>query len=223
MMNRQMLLERVSFARRLAPPVLEALAGAAHEQAVARGAIVTVEGEPAEAMYVVAEGRVKIVRHSLDGREQILHIAEQFDHFNTVPMFGGGSCPATSETLAAGRLLVLPRERILQLAHEHPDLALALLGEFANRLRGLVGLVDTLALHTVNGRLARLLLDQARQSAIGQRPPVLTQAEMAAHIGSVREMVGRALKTFEAAGLIRMERGSIQIIDPAGLERQADL
>lgn len=221
-MDRRTLLEQVSFVRRLPALIVDALARGAGEQAVERGAIITVEGEPAAAMYVVAEGRVKIVRHSLEGREQILHIAEPFDHFNTVPVFGGGSCPATSEALLPTRLLVLPREQIRQIAYEHPDLALALLGEFANRLRGLVGLVDTLALHTVNGRLARLLLDQAAAAAAGHPAPLLTQAEMAAHIGSVREMVGRALKTFEAAGLIRLERGSLQICDPAGLQRQAD-
>ena len=222
-MGRPTLIQRVSFARHLSAPVLADLASSASERSIERGAIITLEGEPAAAMYVVLEGRVKVVRHSLEGREQILHIVEPFDHFNTVPIFGGGSCPATTEALLPTRLLLWPRDQMHHLAQTHSELALAILGEFANRLRGMVGLIENLALHTVNGRLARLLLQQAALAEQGQAVMVLTQAEMAAHIGSVREMVGRALKAFEAAELISIERGSIQIIDPAGLAAQADL
>ncbi len=222
-MERPTLIQRVSFARHLSAPVLADLASSASERSIERGAIITLEGEPAAAMYVVLEGRVKVVRHSLEGREQILHIVEPFDHFNTVPIFGGGACPATTEALQPTRLLIWPSDQMRHLAQTHSELALAILGEFANRLRGMVGLIENLALHTVNGRLARLLLQQAALAEQGQAVTVLTQAEMAAHIGSVREMVGRALKAFEAAGLISIERGSIQIIDPAGLAAQADL
>jgi CRP-like cAMP-binding protein len=222
-MDRPTLIQKVSFAHQLAEPVLAALASSASEQSIERGAIITLEGEPAAAMYVVLEGRVKVVRHSVEGREQILHIVEPFDHFNTVPIFGGGSCPATTEALLPTRLLIWPRDQMRQLAQTHAELAMALLGEFANRLRGMVGLVENLALHTVNGRLARLLLQQAALAEQGNAPSVLTQADMAAHIGSVREMVGRALKAFEAAGLISLNRGTIQIIDPAGLAAQSDL
>ncbi len=222
-MDRPALIQRVSFARHLSEPVLADLAGSASDQSIERGTIITLEGEPAAAMYVVTEGRVKVVRHSLEGREQILHIVEPFDHFNTVPIFGGGSCPATTEALLPTHLLIWPRDQMRQLAQTHAELSMALLGEFANRLRGMVGLVENLALHTVNGRLARLLLQQAALAEQGQPVAVLTHAEMASHIGSVREMVGRALKAFEAAGLISIGRGSIQIIDPAGLATQADL
>ena len=109
-MDKRMLVAHVSFARGLAEPILDNLADLAQERRFERGAMITLEGEPADAMYVVADGRVKIVRHSHEGREQILHIAEQFDHFNTVPIFGGGSCPATTEALVPTGLLVLPRD-----------------------------------------------------------------------------------------------------------------
>jgi CRP-like cAMP-binding protein len=87
-------------------------------------------------------------------------------------------------------------------------------------MRHLVNLVDELALHTVQGRLAGLLLAQAAAAERGETAPPLTQAEMAAHLGTVREMIGRTLKTFEALGLVRVERGQITILDRAGLEAQ---
>lgn len=220
-MSKQAILAQVSFARQLSDTVLRQLAAGAIERHVERGTVITLEGEPARAMYIVATGRVKIVRHSLEGREQIMRIAEQFEHFNTVPLFDQGPCPATTEALVTSDLLELPTLLLRQLASAHSELALALLDEFAGRLRELVRLVETLALHTVNGRLARLLLDQAEDMAQGRPTSPLTQADMAARIGSVREMVGRTLKSFEAGGLIRMERGAISIVDPEGLEQAA--
>jgi len=74
----------------------------------------------------------------------------------------------------------------------------------------------------VQGRLAGLLLDQAAAAERGEPPQQLTQAEMAAHLGTVREMVGRALKTFEVLGLIQLDRGVITLLDRAGLEAQRE-
>jgi CRP-like cAMP-binding protein len=73
----------------------------------------------------------------------------------------------------------------------------------------------------VQGRLASLLLTQAEAAARGEAYP-LTQAEIAARIGTVREMVGRTLRSFEGAGLIRQDRGAIVVVDRAGLEREAE-
>jgi len=99
--------------------------------------------------------------------------------------------------------------------------ALRLLADSCRYLRRLVDLVDDLALTTVQGRLARLLLTQAEEGEAGIVQP-LTQSEMAARLGTVREMIGRSLKTFEGMGLIRIERGVIVIVDRAGLERESE-
>jgi CRP/FNR family transcriptional regulator, cyclic AMP receptor protein len=175
--------------------------------------VIQLEGEPAEAMYVVGEGQVKINRIAANGREQVMNIISPGSHFNTVPMFDGGPCPANAEALTDVVLLALPRPAIRSLIEQHPALALALLGEFAGRLRHFVNLIDELALHTVQGRLAGLLLAQAESAARGEAGPALTQAEIAARLGTVREMVARTLKGFEVQGMIRLERGTITILD----------
>ena len=137
-------------------------------------------------------------------------------------MFDGGTCPANAEALADVTLLALPREGLLRVVEQYPPLALALLKEFTGRLRHMVNLVDELALHTVNGRLAGLLLAQAEAAERGAPVVPLTQAEMAAQVGTVREMVGRTLKNFEALGLIRLDRGEITILDRAALAAQRE-
>src|ERR687886_2589448 len=108
-------LKRVSFARSLGEPVLRVLASIAVERRVERGTVITLDGEPAEAMYLVVAGRVKVVRYSAEGREQIMHVVEPGDHFNTVPVFDGGPCPATTEALQPSAMLVLYRSAVLEL------------------------------------------------------------------------------------------------------------
>jgi CRP-like cAMP-binding protein len=215
-------LRRVSFGTGLPEPTLAALAGIARASRRTAGATIQLEGDVADRMYVVVEGRVKIMRIAAGGREQVLNVFGPGGHFNTVPMFDGGPCPANVEALDDVVLLELPRGELLAVADAHPPLAQALLREFAGRVRHLVNLVDELALHTVQGRLAGLLLAQAEAAERGEAPAPLTQVELAARLGTVREMVGRTLKSFEALGLIRVERGAIAIIDRAGLARLHD-
>lgn len=215
-------LRQVSFCADLPEATLRALVAIAVPLRRPAGTLIQLEGEPAEAMYIVAQGRVKITRLAANGREQVLHVATFGHHFNTVPIFDGGPCPANAEALTDVRLVMLPLTHLRKVVESHPLLALALLKEFTSRLRHLVNLVDELSLHTVQGRLARLLLEQAAAAERGENVPALTQAEMAAQLGTVREMVARTLKSFEVLGLIRMERGAITVLDRAGLAAQAE-
>ncbi|HEU5012538.1 MAG TPA: Crp/Fnr family transcriptional regulator [Roseiflexaceae bacterium] len=216
------ILQRVSFCAGLPDATIAALARIAALRERTTGSIIQIEGEPAEAMYIVARGRVKISRISHQGREQVLNVIEPGGHFNTVPIFDGGPCPANAEALTDVMLLALPRDPLLRVAEENAVLALALLREFTGRLRHLVNLIDELSLHTVQGRLAGLLIAQAKAAERGEATPPLTQAEMAARLGTVREMVARTLKSFEALGLISLERGVITIHDRAGLVKMRE-
>src|SRR5262245_43369154 len=220
MEEREAILRRVSFCADLPGLAVADLAAIAAPLRRTAGAFIQFEGDPAEAMYVIAQGHVKIARTAANGREQVLYVLGPGSHFNTVPIFDEGTCPANAQALTDVLLLVLPRDAMRRVVERPPSLALALLKEFTGRVRHLVDLVDELALHTVHGRLAGLLLAQAGAAERGETAPPLTQAEMAAHLGTVREMVGRTLKTFEALGLIRVERGQITILDAAGLAEQ---
>lgn len=222
MIRNSSILRQVSFCAELDEPAIQALAAIAVVLERPAGTTLQLEGDPAEVMYVVAAGRVRISRFSTGGREQVLNQIGPGGHFNTVPMFDGGTCPANAEALSDVTLLALPRGPLLQVVDDHPALARALLHEFTGRLRHLVDLVDNLALHTVQGRLAGLLLEQAEAAAHGETVYPLTQAEMAARLGTVREMISRTLKSFEALGLIRLERGAIVVLDHAGLEAQRE-
>jgi CRP/FNR family transcriptional regulator, cyclic AMP receptor protein len=175
------------------------------------------EGERAEAAYFVLRGQVRIYRVSREGREQVLVRLEPGQAFNTVPAFEDeGLNRASAVTLTGVTLAILPREDLQRLVLTHGDLAMALLRDFAGRLTHLTDLVEGLALHTVQERLARFLLNQAESEAPGsvQR---WTQQEIATHLGTVRDVVGRELRALEDAGAIRIERGQIILLDREAL------
>lgn len=219
---RELTLRQVGFCAHLPYAAILALAMIAAPLRRPQGAVIQIEGDPADAMYIVAEGRVKISRLAAGGREQVLYVVGPGQHFNTVPVFDGGPCPANAEALSDVALLALPRAAVRATIEAHPPIGLALLREFSGRLRHMVNLVDDLALHTVQGRLAGLLLAQAEAFERGEPVIALTQAEMAARLGTVREMIARTLRGFEVQGLIRLERGTIALLDRDGLLRQRE-
>jgi CRP-like cAMP-binding protein len=185
---------------RLPDSVLAAVADMALLQERGAGAVIQVEGDEPEAMYLVLRGQVKILRVSPSGREQVIHIAAPGQYINTVPLLDRGPNPATVQALTDVTLLAFPAEPVQALMAREPAFTLALLADLAARQRRLVGLVDDLALHTVQSRLAKLLLTRAEASERGLPVPPMTQADMAAQLGTVREMVSRTLRPSKGWG-----------------------
>ncbi len=201
---------------------VELMAQAATISRFEPGQILQVEGDAAEAMYIVMRGRVKVFRTATTGREQVMHVAGPGDHVNLVPLIDGGRCPASLQALTEVDTLVCTVAAFWELLAREPRLALVMMKDLARRQRHLVRLVDELALHTVQSRLIRLLLDRAESAERGEEVVTLTQTEMASQVGTVREMVGRTLKVLEGLGLIDLEAGKITVLDRAGLESRAE-
>jgi CRP/FNR family transcriptional regulator len=176
--------------------------------------IVFLEGEPSQGLYIVREGMVKVYKLSSEGREQILAFSGAGRSFNEVAVFDGGPNPANVSASEPTTVWVVPRTEIINLIEQNPQVALAIIQNLGTRLRHLVGLVEDLSLRQVTGRLARLLLETA-----SQQEHILTQQEMAARLGTVREMIGRSLRQLEARGLISIEHGRIVIVDREGLTK----
>lgn len=193
---------------------------AAHGQEInfSPGQIVISEGDPCQAVYFVARGVVRTRRSSLEGREHVLAYLGPGDPFNLVPALDGGPNLVTVDALTDVTLYTIPCERCHQIMHDHHQVALAVLERLAAEVRRLSDMVEDLALHPVRTRLARFLLNQASSPQPSRH---WTQEEIAAHIGTVREMVGRTLRDFANEGLIRRERGRIVVVNREKLEREA--
>ncbi|RLC91958.1 MAG: Crp/Fnr family transcriptional regulator [Chloroflexi bacterium] len=195
------------------------LAGAVIRRAYAPGETVIFEGDPCRAVYFIAAGQVRVYRLSPAGREQVLARLGPGQAFNTVPPFQPrGVNHATVEALTLVTLFAITCDEFRRLVGECPELALAILYDFADRLDHLTNLVEDLSLRIVRGRLARFLLENADTDTATSR---WTQAEIAAHLGTVRDVVGRTLRDLADAGLVRIARQRIVLLDREGLKAEA--
>jgi CRP/FNR family transcriptional regulator len=219
------LLHRVPYFAGLPDNLLAELARVAVERRYSRGEIIFLEGEPCSGLYVVARGEVKIFKVSPQGREQILHQIGPGGTFNDVAALDGEPNPASAAAIADTTLHCITRADLRRLAHAYPALAWVLIESIARRARHLVGIVEDLSLRSVKARLAKLLLAEAERAAAQpelDRTQMVTQAEMAARLGTVREMVGRGLRELAEEGLIVMDRHRIVIADREKLEAVAE-
>jgi CRP/FNR family cyclic AMP-dependent transcriptional regulator len=190
-----------------------------HRHAYRAEQVIVLSGEPTRAVYLVARGEVRIQRSSPEGREYVLHSLGPGQCFNLASALDGGYNLATVTAQTDAVIYAVPIDVFRQTVHEHPELAMALLEHLASHVRRLSDAVEDLALYTVRTRLARCLLSPTN----GDAPSVKywTQGELAAHIGTVRDVVGRTLRTFSREGLIRRERGRVVVTDLDGLRREA--
>lgn len=217
------LLANVSFLKSLAPQLSDALAAAAVCRRYSQGETIFLEGEPTAGMFIVERGVVKISKLSTEGREYIMHLVEPGGTFNEVSALDGGPNPANATAFTDAVVWRIDRNDLQRLAKAYPDLAWALIEDLASRARHLVGLLHDLSMRSVRGRLARLLLEEAQRQADGVVPRYLTQEEMAARLGTVREMVGRTLRSMAAEGIVQFDRHRIVILDPQRLAEEAEV
>lgn len=215
------ILKQAPYFAGLSDAELERIRSLVQERGYDRGEIVILEGEPCEAIYFVKSGRVKVFKTSPDGKEQLLRIMKPGDSFNEVPAFDGEANPASAEALDPTVLFLLYQGDVQRLMREVPSISRNVIRVLASRLRHLVTLVEDLSFRNVNARVAKILLEHAHEASAPERSQRLTQQQMATMAGTAREMVGRALKTLEQAGAIKMERGRIVILDRKMLERLA--
>ena len=220
-------LRRVTLFASLSDDALARVARVAFRRTCAPGETVIFEGDPCQAAYFIAEGQVRVYRLSPGGREQVLARLGPGQAFNTVPPFQPqGINHATVQALTAATLYVVTCGDFCRLVEECGELALAVVQDFADRLDHLANLVEDLSLRTVRGRLARFLLEHA-PTELGEAADAVqvarnwTQDEIAANLGTVRDMVGRTLRAFADAGLVRIERQRIVLLDRDGLEAEA--
>jgi CRP-like cAMP-binding protein len=215
------LLQSVACFTNLFQSTLEALAAVAIQRTYPAGTTIFWEGEPATGLFVVGDGCVKICRHSSEGREHILHLLHRYETFNDVAAMDGGANPATAIAHTDAVVWAIPRSEIIRTTEHHPELAWALLESMARRARNLVTMVEDLSMRSVKARLARLLLEQAAHNDAEALPRLLTQEEMANQLGTVREMVGRALRSLADDCVIEFNRHYITILDAECLAYEA--
>ena len=224
---------------------IETLAQRAVVRRAEPGELLFAEGDPCMGLYVIVSGAVKILKESAQGREQVLAIERKGGVVAELPVFDGGPYPASCVPLEPSLLLFISKQAFRLCCQQDPELTLKVLASVGKRLRHLVGIIEELSFLTVRTRLAALLLqivqEQAPQKAANSfsagakaregvarktaeplRVPLrMTQQEMAARIGTVRELVSRNLGRLQAEGILRLEGHTLVIEDLQRLEQEA--
>jgi len=187
----------------------------------AEGEPVLWEGDECQAVYFITSGMVEMYRTAIDGRAHTLRVLRAGDSFNLAPaLMKEEKNLANACCLVTTDLLVLGREDLQIIIARHPDFAVRILKEMAERLAGMTRLTSELALLTVRQRTAVFLMREAENIIINAERR-WTQDDMARQIGTVRDVIGRTLRDFEEKGLILRDRGNISLINREDLKRTA--
>jgi CRP/FNR family transcriptional regulator, cyclic AMP receptor protein len=185
------------------------------------------EGEPCTGLYVVESGHVRIFKSSANGREQVLSIDGPGSSIAELPVFDGGSYPASVTAIDDANLLFVSKQDFQALCLKHPEVALKVLRVVGSRLRRLVGIIEELSFTTVRHRLAAFLLRLAQKegkpAAVGVEVilPISNQ-ELASQIGTVRELVSRNLSRLQSEGILKIDGRTVTVFDLKALESETD-
>ncbi|MEO8649774.1 MAG: Crp/Fnr family transcriptional regulator [Acidobacteriota bacterium] len=222
------ILQQTALFRDLDDQTLEILARHAIVKHLRRNEILFLAGDQAKGMYVVVEGSIRAFRTGADGREQVIHVERAVTTIAEVPVFDDGAYPSTAAAEERSTVYFLSKTDVMRTALEHPQLAISAARLIASRLRKCAELVETLSLREVGQRLAKLLIREARSRGIetpeGTKFKLgLTHNQLAARIGSVREVVTRMLVRLQEQGLIVHEGKEILIPDIKFIEAYADV
>jgi CRP-like cAMP-binding protein len=215
-------LRRTALFGELEEPELRALAARAVEHKLARDEILFVAGDAARGLYVIVEGAVRAFRESLEGREQVIHVEPAGSTVAELPVFDDRPYPSTVAADEETTVLFIDKRDVKRLCLEHPQIALAALKMLAGRLRRCAELVEALSLHEVDQRLARFLLTEARARGVRRNADImveliLTNQQIAARLGSVREVISRAFNRLQQNDLIRLSGRRVTILSEEAL------
>ncbi len=183
-----------------------------------KGAFIVRYGDVWPYLFVIAKGRVTAIKESSEGRSLVVATFESGEIFWGLAFFyDGASMPVSLEVDEKASLYLWPRERILPVIFQNGKFSWELSRLMVQRMQRASAIVEELAFQPVTGRVARLLLENFPASQ-GAAPRHLTLDEMAAHVGTTREMVCRILYRFAEQGAIQINRTEFIFTDRSILE-----
>lgn len=176
------------------------------------------QGEDCAGLFILEQGSVKLFKLSPKGRELIIRVLPSGASFNEVPVFDRGQNPVNVAALEECRIWLVEAGTIRRCLEQHVEMAEAVIQNLAENLRTLVEIVEDLSFYQVTNRLARLI-GRMTPKQLDER---ITQDQLAARLGTVREVAARSLRELERSGAIRVARRKIQVLDPAVLSEWAE-
>lgn len=190
--------------------------GLLQRKALPKGLDLFAPGDRAQGFPLVLAGRVEVYLTGPSGREILLYAVEpgQSCIQTTLGLLGDETYSGTAATVSEAEVVTVPKPLFLRLMDRDPAFRSFVLRSFGQRMADLTRLLEAVAFGRVEARLAGALLDLAEGGVVRA-----TQADIAARIGSAREVVSRKLDAFAKAGWVVLGRGEVQVLDSRALQK----
>jgi CRP/FNR family cyclic AMP-dependent transcriptional regulator len=215
------LLSRVPLFSELSRKEIERISRVSVARSFPAGVRVFHEGDHSDACYLVRKGDLRVTREHPDGRAIALATLGAGDIFGELAMLDGEARSASVETLTDCELLALPAADVRRLLADHPGISVKLIAALTKRLRETNERVARQSFQTVPSRVAGVLnqLVAEESASVGRQGITIrmTQADLAQLAGTSRESVSRFLATLERAGVVRVGRGRVTVVEPRRL------
>jgi CRP/FNR family transcriptional regulator len=209
-------LQTFDFLNGLDSATLSQLAGSATWKVYPPNAVVFWEGDVESNLFYLQYGSLKAIKTAPDGREQALRFVHAGEVFNEIGVLAKKPNPATAVALEESGVWLIPRDALEEIVRTHPQIAMQIIENMADKIINLVSLAADLSLKTVEARFVSLLLEQAEGDVI-ERRRWTNLTELAARLGTVPDVLSRVIRELTKAGLIEMDKHQIRILDHEGL------
>ena len=211
----------------LSPAELQTLAARTVSKRFSADELLFSEGEPCSGLHIIARGKVRIFKTSVNGREQVLAVNVAGESVAELPVFDGGPFPASATAVEEAEIAFISRRDFQAYCMEHPEVALKVLKVVGARLRRLVGIIEELSFTTIRQRLIAVLVKLAQSEGTKTEQGVefqlpATHQELANQLGTVRELISRNLMRLQAEGLLEVDARQIVVKDMKGLAALLD-
>jgi CRP-like cAMP-binding protein len=215
-------LEKTALLSNLSREELQRLAARTVRKLFSDGELLFSEGEPSNGLHIIAKGKVRIFKTSVNGRDQVLAVNVPGESVAELPMFDGGPYPASAMAIEDTEVAFISRRDFHAYCMEHPEVALKLLSVVGGRLRRLVGIIEELSFTTIRHRLIATLIKLAQTEGKKTDRGIefllpTTHQELANQLGTVRELISRNLMRLQAEGLLDVDARQIVVRDFKGL------
>jgi CRP-like cAMP-binding protein len=208
------LIRRVPLFSMLTADQAQAIADSVVKRRFRRGEIVVEQGRKSNALFILLNGRARVLTADTRGREVILAVLESGDYVGEMSLIDNEPHSATVRAEVQTDMLVLARADFARCLPEASTLSHGILRGLVKRLRNADRQIESLALLDVYGRVARTLLDMSEETPEGIKiiRHKVSRQDMAKVVGASREMVSRVMKDLEERGVIEtQENGSVVI------------
>jgi len=180
------------------------------------------EGDSSDKFYILAGGNVKIMKHSVAGKDIILEIMSPGDVFGGVAVLDNKPYPASAQAMEPSSVIRISRQKLFQIMEEYPILKLEIVKYFSDKLRDAHEMLKNIATERVERRIASLLLKLSEKVGIdnnGYRKIdfPLTRQEISEMVGTTVETCIRTMSKFQKQGLIETREGYIVLLKPHAL------